>query len=67
MGEKIKIENFVFYRTGRIVKGDRLRYSEELVRASLSAWVRNTDHSMRRLKRGEKVCTPYADFVAVKI
>ena len=65
--DKKKIENFIFYRTGRIVKGDRLRYSEELVRASLSAWVRNTDHSMRRLKRGEKVATPYAYFYCYKI
>lgn len=60
-------ENLVFFRMSRLVKGEAERYSEKTVKYCLSAWVRNIERSMDRLKNGEKVFTPYAVYFAMPV
>lgn len=60
----IKSERIVIYRVSRLCPEDECWYEEQLVRYALSAWFMNVDRAMARLKRGEKVYTPYAYYVA---
>ncbi len=55
----------LYYRMSRIYKQKELeRTSEESVRASISAWLKNIDKAMARIKKGKKVATPYAYYIA---
>lgn len=62
--EKKTGKRLVFYRISRCWEKDESMYDEKLVRYALSAWVKDVDRAMVRIYRGEKVCTPYAYYVA---
>jgi len=61
-------KNLIYYRMSRLYKQkEPERASEETVRASISAWLKNIDRAMARIKKGKKVATPYAYYIAKPI
>lgn len=56
-------KRFVIYKVSRQVEGDECMVSESEARLCFSAWHKNPDRSVERVKQGKKVSTPYAYFV----
>ena len=59
-----KDQQFMYYRVSRFDDDDECWYEEKVIRSVLSAWVKDIDKTMARLKKGEKVSTPFAYYVA---
>jgi len=57
----------VFLRKSRLYHQEPERYTEQLARYALSAWVKNVDRAMARLRKGEQVFTPYAVYTAMTV
>jgi len=60
-------KQLVFFRKSRFEQGECEMYSESLVRSAMSAWVKNVDRTMSRLKKGDKVFTPYAVYFTMTV
>lgn len=60
-------KQILIYRVNRQDEEDAVWCSEDSVRYALSAWVKNVEKSIARLKRGQKVFTPHAYYVTREV